>query len=205
VPWQERKPAFSSERIDPVRTEVGIRQTVLALLDDIEDETFIYWCIDDKFPVHLDLDITSRVVTAIGQEAFEGVDGLLLQRAGNHHKPANLNARHRISIAGIPSLERSNYKHIWIHQFVRAKVIRHLFTCFPERIASAKAMDPLKNRVPKPGDHRLYVSATNHCRFAESTSRGRITSDCLRSFQALQLDVPAWAIALQSSWLPRRA
>lgn len=200
VPWQERRPTCASCRIEPVRTDAGIRQTVLTLLEDIDDETFIYWCIDDKFPIHLDTDVLSRVVTAIQQQRVGPVDGLLLQRGGNHRKPVHLQSRQTTAIAGIASLERSNYKHIWIHQFVRAKVIRHLFTCFPEHIPSAKAMDPLKNRLPKPLGHRLFVSAHSHCRFQESTSRGRITGDCLRSFQAMQLDVPAWAVALQAPW-----
>ncbi len=110
VPWQEHRPTFASFPIDPVRTEVGIRQTVLTLLEDIDDETFIYWCIDDKFPIHLDTEITSRVVTAIQQQRIGPADGLLLQRAGNHHKLANLRSRHSTPIAGILSLERSNYR-----------------------------------------------------------------------------------------------
>jgi hypothetical protein len=204
VPWQQNKPACDRFRIDPVRTGGGIRQTVLTLLEGIDDDTFIYWCIDDKFPVYLDTEAASRVVAAIENQTIASADSLLLHRAGNHYKTSNLTSKHSTPIAGIPSLERSNYKHIWMHQFVRAKVIRHLFASFPEHIPSAKVMDPLKNQMPKPLDHRLYVSASSHCRFQESTSRGKITSDCLRSFQAMQFDVPAWAIPIRRGWLNRR-
>jgi len=38
---------------------------------------------------------------------------------------------------------------IWIHQILRAKVLRYLFTHLPDHIPSAKAMDDLKNDVPK--------------------------------------------------------
>ena len=204
VPWQEHQPAIHPFRIEAVRTESGIRKTVLTLLKDIDDETFIYWCIDDKFPVHIDTDIASAVLAAIHNQTIGAVDSILLHRGGNHYKDTNLISKQSMPVAGIPCLERTNYKHIWMHQFTRARVIRHLFNAFPEHIPSAKAMDPLKNRVPKPLDHRLYVSATSHCTFAESTSRGKITKDCLRSFQAMGMDVPAWAIEIRRSWLDRR-
>jgi hypothetical protein len=41
-------------------------------------------------------------------------------------------------------LRRRNYEQIWLHQFLRVKVIRNLFQNFPDGITSAKLMDSLK-------------------------------------------------------------
>jgi hypothetical protein len=93
--------------------------------------------------------------------------------------------------AGTVLLRRKNYSQIWIHQFMRAKVLRHLFESFPEEISHARAMDYLKNRVALPTDHRLYVVERNLAVFGESTMGGRVTRNCGSSLRALGMDVPA--------------
>jgi hypothetical protein len=89
-------------------------------------------------------------------------------------------------------LERKAWFQIWIHQIMRAKVLRHLFTHLPDHIPSAKAMDELKNDVPKLPEHRLFVTKQNFAVFGESTSRGVITQNCYESMVAAGIEIPEW-------------
>jgi hypothetical protein len=203
VPWQATRPTFHAQRLEAIQTRPSIRETVLQLLEDLDDETFIYWCIDDKFPVWLDIDVLRKTLSLISSTNLDGVDGLLLCRQFNHHKRRNLLTTKPLITDNLTFLQRANYKHIWIHQFARVKVIRHLFRSFPANIPAAKAMDHLKDKIIKPETHRLFVSQRSHCRFQESTSRGFITRDCLESFQAMGLNVPSRTIKARPQLLGR--
>ena len=89
-------------------------------------------------------------------------------------------------------LERKGWWQIWIHQIMRAKVLRHLFKHLPDHIPSAKAMDDLKDDVPKLPEHRLFVTEKNYAVFGESTRRGMITQNCYESIVESGIELPEW-------------
>ena len=71
-------------------------------------------------------------------------------------------------------------------------MLRYLFTHLPDHIPSAKAMDELKNDVPKLPEHRLFVTKENFAVFGESTRRGVITQNCYESMVAAGIELPEW-------------
>jgi hypothetical protein len=75
---------------------------------------------------------------------------------------------------------------------LRAKVLRHLFTHLPDVIPNAKAMDELKNDVPKLAEHRLFVTKENFAVFGESTRRGVVTQNCYESMVTAKIEIPEW-------------
>jgi hypothetical protein len=89
-------------------------------------------------------------------------------------------------------LERKGWSQIWIHQILRAKLLRHLFTYLPDHIPNAKAMDDLKDDVPKLPEHRLFVTKENFAVFGESTQCGVITQNCYESILAAGIELPEW-------------
>ena len=89
-------------------------------------------------------------------------------------------------------LERKGWWQIWIHQIMRAKVLRHLFKHLPDHIPNAKEMDDLKDDVPKLPEHRLFVTEKNYAVFGESTRRGMITQNCYESIVDSGIELPEW-------------
>jgi hypothetical protein len=75
---------------------------------------------------------------------------------------------------------------------MRAKVLRHLFKHLPDHIPSAKAMDDLKDEVPKLPEHRLFVTEKNYAVFGESTRKGDITQNCYESIIDAGIELPEW-------------
>ena len=135
-----------------------LRGTILHLLADIDDEEWIYWCVDDKYPIQLPTDkVTSLISHAMRSP---GIDGLLFCRCRALLSiPAlTLHPKKVKNLFGDVYLERKGWWQIWIHQIMRAKVLRHLFKHLPDHIPSAKAMDDLKDDVPKLPEHRLFVT-----------------------------------------------
>src|SRR6266516_1085228 len=149
VPYQELG-GVDTERVRYLTSPSDIKGTVLHLLAEIDDEEWIYCCVDDKYP--------SKVKNPFGDVYFE----------------------------------RKAWFQIWIHQILRAKVLRYLFTHLPDHIPSAKAMDELKDDVPKLAEHRLFVTKENLAIFGESTRRGVITQNCYESMMAAGIELPEW-------------
>jgi hypothetical protein len=189
VPYQDGP--LEGARVFAQRTGGAIRATVLGLIDDLDDEMWVYWCIDDRYPIRLIQPEVERVTEAVLTDRLPAVDGLLFCRRGNMWRPEHLfGDERREGPDGVKLLRRRDYSQIWLHQFLRVKVLRYLFWRFPEAVPEANVLDPLKHRVSLPDDHRLYVVETNLAVFGESTSRGRVTRNCAASLGAMGIGLP---------------
>lgn len=191
VPYQELG-GVDGNRVKYLTVPSDIKGTVLQLLTGIDDEEWIYWCIDDKYPIEL---VTGKIASLISNAMRSPeVDGLLFCRCR-----ATLNSPKLTLYPGKVKnpfgdvyFERKAWFQIWIHQILRAKVIRYLFSHLPDHIPSAKAMDDLKDDVPKLPEHRLFVTKENFAVFGESTRRGVITQNCYESMIAAGIELPEW-------------
>jgi hypothetical protein len=194
IPYQQLRPDTTTvvrqTKIESRRTEVSIRSTVLALLEDLDDEEMVYWCIDDKYPIQLSLNRIRSLFAGLKDHDLNGVDGLLFCRCRRMWEQDFLSGQTWQDHHGHLYLERRGYEQIWIHQLLRVKVIRYLFTQFPIDINFAKQMDSLKAQVAKPREHRLFVSQHNLARFGESTSSGKVTRNCRISMAKHGLPLP---------------
>ena len=191
IPYQELggRATASSEY---VKTPPDIRETVLQLIADLDDDDWIYWCVDDKYPVELVLAKFDQFV----EDAIRSpsISGLLFCRCkALLRKPdETLYPEEWRSSFGDVYFERKGWHQIWIHQLLRVKVLRHLFSQMPKEIASAKLMDQLKDDVPKLAEHRLFVTMNNFAVFGESTHKGTINQNCYESIIKTQIKLPKW-------------
>ena len=80
---------------------------------------------------------------------------------------------------------------IWIHQLLRAKVLRYLFTHLPDHIPSAKAMDEL-NTTYRSWLSTGYLSRKRTSQSLERAQRGVITQNCYESMLASGIKLPEW-------------
>jgi hypothetical protein len=191
VPYQELG-GVDTERVKYLTAPSDIKGTVLHLLTEIDDEEWVYWCVDDKYPIQLVTDkIAGRISHAMRSPE---VDGLLFCRcrATLNNPKLTLYRRKVKNRFGDVYFERKAWFQIWIHQILRAKVLRYLFSHLPDHISTAKAMDDLKNDVPKLPEHRLFVTKENFAVFGESTRRGVITQNCYESMVAAGIELPEW-------------
>jgi hypothetical protein len=191
IPYQEVG-GTDTQRTRYFSSPPDIKGTVLHLLADIDDEEWIYWCVDDKYPIQVPTDKVATLISHAMRSPH--LDGLLFCRCRatlsspwftlHPHKTKNL--------FGDVYLERKTWSQIWIHQILRAKVLRHLFKHLPDHIPSAKAMDDLKDGIPKLPEHRLFVTEKNYAVFGESTRKGDITQNCYESIIDAGIELPEW-------------
>jgi hypothetical protein len=179
-----------SDRIEYVAAPGGIQPSILRLLDDVDDEEMVYWCADDKYPIQLVTDKIAALMLYLRQSP--DISGLMFCRCRvTLERPdLALYPREWRIPSGDILLERRAWYQIWIHQFLRAKVLRYFFSSMPDFGPSAKAMDTLKNDIIKLADHRLFVTKENFAVFGESTQNGRITRNCYDSLRHAGIELP---------------
>jgi hypothetical protein len=195
VPYQELCATAATGTVEYKKSPAGIKATVLTLLDDLDDEEMVYWCIDDKYPIKLDVRRIEAMLRWLSFEEASTVSGILFCRCRRMWDSRFLTETAIVDDVKNVYLERKGYAQIWLHQFLRVKVLRYLFESFPDFIPAARAMDELKKQVRKPASHRVFVSGQNAAVFGESTSYGVLTQNCHRSIVENGLALPAWGSA----------
>ncbi|HUS24339.1 MAG TPA: hypothetical protein VM369_05275 [Candidatus Binatia bacterium] len=176
------------------QTPFAIKATVLALLEGLPDEEWIYWCIDDKYPVWLDLPRIRDAMQWAESQPTGAADGVLFCRARSVLSPRAFTGQQTHTAGRQLLLRQKAYGQIWVHQLLRVRVLRHLFACFPDAIPQAKSLDALLRAVALPPDHALWVTSRNHAVFGESTQAGRLTANARDSFVAHGRPVPAMPV-----------
>jgi len=169
----------------------SIRETVHTLLDGIDDEEWVYWCWDDNYPVWLDKGRMSAIVSWIRRIQDHEVSGVLACRCFKFQRKTSLLDKKIYDNSGNGYLEIKGYRRIWSHQFLRAKVIRHLFfDVFPDDLANIRTMGALTRRAELPASHRRFVSKKNLMLIGESMVKGVITRNCHESLKRYGLSMP---------------
>jgi hypothetical protein len=194
IPFQNSNNIFVSQRlnINLIKTLPDIKSTVLTLIDDIDDDEIIYWCMDDRYPLYLDVN----TITAIYKWFYNNekiIDGVSYTLSA---KDKSIKYSYILSYSNKGPMntkfyKRKHYGTIWSHQFLKTKVLRYFFQNMPDNIKNAKHMDEyLLNEAILPSDFNLYVSTKSFGLFGESTSRGKITKNCYDSMinNALSVD-----------------
>jgi hypothetical protein len=187
LPYQEILPPHH-DKIIGVNTPASIKATVLTLLKDIPDDEWIYWCIDDKYPEQLNTGMLNHIYKEIILPDNSQFDGVLFwsRKSVGASIP---NKNHVLTDAKDNKyFQRKGYSQIWLHQFVRAKIIKDVFTQFPDVISKAKEMDALVKKISTNPKFRLYITEASHGFFGESISGGRLTRNCFDSMGVLQID-----------------
>ena len=163
--------------------DASIQGTMDALLADLDPDEWVYWAIDDKYPEQLDVPRLARVVGLLDSAS---VDAVLPCRARQMWNPEVLGEAMRLGPEEL--IARKTWDQIWVHQFIRPRVLLHLFAGMPRHIHQARAMDDYKFDVPMA--HRLMVMKRNAARFGESMDAGEVLLNALESLKRLGQPLP---------------
>jgi hypothetical protein len=168
-----------------------IKPTVLNLIEDLSDDDWVYWCMDDRYLINIIESKVNEIASWVKSLTDSSLSAILLNRFDNMYESKNLYPDNIITDTNNNKyIQRKNYKRIWNHQFLRVKVLRYLFNEFPDRPFVAKEMDYFKNQIEIPDDQKLYVSEKNYMILGESTSRGKLTKNCELSMCRSGIKIP---------------
>lgn len=197
IPYQseEVKEFFEKlfgDKVEMVKSPSGIVDTMFALSEGLQDSDWVYWCMDDRYPIKIKSDEIEACKNFIMSEQSSGVSGVMFCNNPKIWLPQNRypKSENIYTAEGQTYIRRTNYTMIWNHQFLRVKVVRDFFNLFPRVMKQAKEMDPIKDRAKLPNDQKLYFLNHNIAVYGESTNRGVMTKNCADSFIQKGINIP---------------
>jgi hypothetical protein len=95
------------------------------LLDGLDDGAWVYWCIDDRYPIEIDQSAMQAVLDFIAAGAAEGLNAIKLM----HWKETADSTCTTLSIGkrSFRFQARSSRTGFWHHHFIRAKALKEIF------------------------------------------------------------------------------
>jgi hypothetical protein len=188
IPYQDPRRRESHGRMHFIETGKGFKETVMTLLDGFSDEQWVYWCIDDKFPIQLDVPKLDRLARAVIEDDCDGLFCLNLESLAPQIDP-----EHPVPVGDVNMYPCRRYIRPWRHKFIRVSHLRILFDYIPPLIPFPRMMDAILAQTLIPESHRYKVHDTivPFGLFGESTREGRITRACHESMQRLGMELPS--------------
>jgi len=198
VPYQ-KYPDYLKEKygdkVQLIETDKGIKSTVLTLLSNIDDNEWVFWCMDDHYPTQLDVDEISSIHKWVGDINDAAISGILYtyETSDWQFKQNNIMSKKNkiVDSANRDYYRIRNFKMIWFHQYLRAKVLKHFFGCLPDNLAIAKDMDYYKDNIELPVNYRRYICSQRYSVIGESANRGKLTLNCSNSMRNLGIERPS--------------
>jgi len=179
-------------KVEMLKSPSGIVETMEHLLEGFHDDDWVYWCMDDRYPISLNTQAITNLYQTTKQNIGKEISGLMFINSEWGHLPENLYYRKfkKVNEAKQVLLRRKGYRMIWLHQFVRVKVLKTMFDNFRVKMAQAKDMDFILYTLKLPDSQRLYTLNRNVAIFGESTSRGKLTINCEASLKKNGFEIP---------------
>lgn len=191
IPYQENKTI--DNRIESevlfVLSDVSIAQTIAALLRSVPRDKMVYWCIDDKYPIQMDVLAYRSVLNFLRKE--DDIDGISLAMARRLSYGLGLTRKSK-KFAGIKEKNfhrRLNFNQFWLHQFIKPMCLEFVFNEIPKELGAAKEMDYYVGQINE-NPFKMYVSQENFITFGESTHRGLVTPNLLQAASENRIEVP---------------
>ena len=184
VPFQENSSLSAlvpRARVNMVRSQKSIKDTVMALLDSFGDDEFVFWCIDDYFPIAANAKKLETIFEPFltRNSDCSKVTGLAFTRAGGLIGPPNLHSTSEL-LLDWRLFRRLNLNGFWYHQIVRVGVLRYFYSQIPQLVI-AKDYDHWKKKASVP--ENLFVTRETLISYAESTYRGKATVLALKAMR----------------------
>jgi hypothetical protein len=160
---------------------------VSALLEGISDDEFVFWAMDDRYPIHIaDLDALCAVVELASQGDIDGSEIKLT----NHGRAC-------CGTELIAKIEGMNYYRqvsepalgFYMHHLVRAGLLRRLFQdhALPDRYTIRQFHGLLLRREAYDG---IWMPERSLVYFGETLRGGKMTNNGYRELQRHGLAVP---------------
>ena len=183
IPWNVTYPETIDsqfhDKTELINTDIKFKETFHGLTQDLDDNEWVYWCIDDKYPIHIEEHKANKVFNFVKSISDPNIINVSFHFVRQIKSSANRMQREgsgrEVRFEGLRFIEHKSFINNWLHQFFRVKALREFWSNIKEPDQyQAKQMDydvqPLTG-ISLTLDH-------NMCTYGESTDKGSITKNC---------------------------
>ncbi len=183
------------EKVELIKTGSPIKATILKLLEDLNDEDWVYWCMDDRYLIKCNVEKAQALYEYVLNIQDKRVCIVQILRTFRDKsadkfvkKKQEVVSNEKVNIVESIFSDTDKLVDIWSHQFLRVKVLKRIFQSFPDQKFVAKDMDSFEKT--KLIGEKIWMSKDNLFILGESTHRGELTENCISSLTKFNLEVP---------------
>lgn len=112
--------------IKSVPCKSDILSTMSALLNECEENEWVLWAIDDRYPFAIEKEVFNNLVNTLEQNMYPDISGIKLLPWREQVED------HEIEISGVKFKKQKPFGMFgfWHHQFVKAKLLKDAFFRF---------------------------------------------------------------------------
>ena len=179
----------NKDNVELIQTPGDIRSTMINLLLGVDDEEWVYWCIDDRYPLELDAESVHGVYTYIGTEPEPELNAIRLFRWREPITTGGLT----ISNTRFYPVSPYGIYGFWHHHFVKAKILKKAF--LTNDLAAKYLIDDINFRFHHPTEwcelvENTMVPERAMIKLAEPCIDGRLTTNAIRDMKETDCDLP---------------
>ena len=182
----------TQKNIEIIDAHHEIRKTMEVLIKDLSDEEWVYWCIDDRYPIDIrDPEYLSDLIEYLDSNELD-LNGIKLF----HWREEIIKNKHRKILDRDYHLQ-SPYSiwGFWQHHFCKTKVLKSIFFSpklpNPYRIRDINETFHLK-KLYIPVMEKTLVPDDNNILFREPCFQGKLTANGLDDLKRNQCPVPPY-------------
>ena len=188
VPYNNTKPKIKHPNVELIKSPKSIRGTIKALLDNIDDNEFVYWCMDDLY-----------LFRVYNQALLEGI----YQQVANNNVPKEAHSIRLIRkryhplekykeaciINGLVFHKLYPWKFygFWFHSFVRCWVLRKVF--LRSDLPSEYDIGSV-NSAGSDLEHNVFLPKKTLFVLGETSRKGKLTRNCIQDAKRFNVQIP---------------
>ena len=187
VPYQDVSRIEKHDRMHFIRTGKGIKETIITLLDGFSDDQLVFWCIDDRYPMEIDVSSMNSLTKALLANQYDDLFCLNLESL-----IAEKDLNNPVLIGDVQFYPCRRYIRYWRHKFIRVGYLRLFLQYIPQIVPFPQIIDSILAQKLRPmADlYRVHDVKLPLAIYGESTFEGRMTKNCHESFRRYGLDIP---------------
>jgi len=185
---------LGKDNIFLIKTPTPIRATMMRLLEGVGDNEWVYWCIDDRYPIEIrSIRFIENLCKLLSSEDFASNYSAIRLFRWKEKPPYN-----RVDFLEKEYIEVRSLKWgFWHHQFIRAKVLKDIFVrnkilkevysirALNDKVVSEYSLDSL---ILTPGEDESSIF------FAEPVGVGKLTKNGYLDLVKYKCKVPEYGI-----------
>jgi hypothetical protein len=170
----------------------GIRESMRALLGGVNDDEWVYWCIDDRYPTWLDRDYLRAVIDALPHLPEDVEEVKLL-------KWKEILTARVFEIGGQPFNVQADgqYWGYWHHRPVRARVLRRIL--LSEELAEGCSINDIQTLLLTSAERRVtgraLVPSRNIIKLAEPLVDRQLTRNGVDDLIRFGCEMPPYEVS----------
>ena len=198
IPYQDKQRARAFKEcsnVDLVESPRSIRDTMSTLLEGLSNDEWVFWCIDDRYPLTLDATAMDRIYNSI-VDNDPPLERIKLFTWREQLKPgSHFELGGRVFLRQLPMTPWG----FWHHSFMRVTALRKIF--INNDLSEEYTIKRINKGLLKDDKLRLICSNNiavpheNIITMGEPCIKGCLTSDGLRELQSNDCTIPKYNIS----------